>query len=274
MKTNPINKEVSVEKGILMTQKDIDRNQICIEINQKNISQTLAANKLGISSRQMRRIYKNFRTQGVQGIISKKRGKRSNHQLDPFIKSRILELVTCECYRGFGPTFMCETLKKYHLIDISIETTRQLMIQSEVWHGKKKKSPIIHQQRKPRARKGELIQVDGSPHAWFENRGDPCVLIVFIDDATGHTYGQFFEAETTAAYMTTLHKYIKKNRVPLAIYSDKYSVFRINQPGCLKKECITQFGRALKELEIELICANIPKQREEWNEPTKRYRID
>lgn len=220
-----------MEGGICMTQQDINRNRICIEISHRHISQTLAAQQLHISFKQMQRIYKKFIKQGAKGIISKKRGKPSNHQLDQFIKFRVLELVTCENYKGFGPTFMCETLKKLHGVNISIETTRQLMIQSEVWHGKKKKSPIIHQQRKPRAHKGELVQIDGSPHAWFEDRGDPCVLLVFIDDATGHTYGQFFEAETTAAYMITLRKYIMRNGIPLAIYSDKYSVFRVNKPG-------------------------------------------
>lgn len=248
-----------MEEGIYMTQKDRDRSQICLKIKERRISQTAAAQQLHISSRQMRRIYKNFKKKGIPGIISQKRVKPSNHQLDAFTKSRVLELITCENYIGFGPTFMCETLEKLHNINISREKTRQFMIQSGMWHNRRKKCPIVHQQRKPRARRGELLQVDGSPHAWFEDRGDPCVLLVFIDDATGHTYGQFSEAETTAAYMSTLNKYIKKNGIPLAIYSDKYSVFRVNRPGCLKKECITQLGRALKELDVELICANSPQ---------------
>jgi hypothetical protein len=248
-----------MEEGVYMTQKELSRSQICLEIRHNHISQTHAAQRLNISLRQMQRIYKNFKKGGSQGIVSQKRGKPSNHQLDPFTKSRVLELTTCENYRGFGPTFMTETLERFHNIIISIEKTRQLMIENGTWQNKKKKSPIIHQQRKRRARSGELLQVDGSPHAWFEDRGDPCVLLVFIDDATGHTYGQFFEAETTAAYMITLSKYIRKNGVPLAIYSDKYSVFRVNRPGCLKKDCRTQFGRALEELGIELIFANSPQ---------------
>lgn len=248
-----------MEKGVYMTEKDINRHKICTEIAQNRISQTHAAHQLQISLKQMYRIYKNFKKQGVAGIVSKKKGKPSNHQLNPFIKCRVLELVTCEDYNGFGPTFMCERLHKSHGIRLSVETTRQLMIQSGVWKDKEKRRPVIHQQRKRRAHCGELIQVDGSPHAWFEDRRDPCVLIVFIDDATGRTFGQFFESETTAAYMITLRSYIINNGVPLAIYSDKYSVFRVNKPGCLRKECITQFGRALKELKIELICANSPQ---------------
>jgi transposase len=248
-----------MEEGMYMTHKEVTRSQVCLEIRHHHISQTQAAQQLNVSLRQMQRIYKNFKKRGSQGIVSQKRGRPSNHQLDPFMKARVLELSTCENYKGFGPTFMNEKLANLHNIKISIEKTRQLMIENGTWHNKKKKSPIIHQQRKRRARRGELLQVDGSPHAWFEDRRDPCVLLVFVDDATGHTYGQFFEAETTAAYMITLSKYIKKNGIPLAIYSDKYSVFRVNQPGVLKKDCVTQFGRALKELEIKLIYANSPQ---------------
>ena len=248
-----------MDEGVYMTHKNIKRHQICLKIDEKHISQTKAAQELNVSLRQMQRIYKRFKSYGLNGLLSKKKGTKSNHQLDSLTKARVLELVTLELYSEFGPTYMCEKLKELHNIDISIETTRQLMIQAQVWSGKKKKSPIIHQQRKPRARRGELIQVDGSPHAWFEDRGDPCVLLVFIDDATGHTFGLFSEAETTIAYLITLYKYILENGVPLAIYSDKYSVFRVNQPNCLKKDCVTQFGRALKELGIKLICANSPQ---------------
>jgi len=154
---------------------------------------------------------------------------------------------------------MCEKLEQLHGIKVRPETTRQLMIESGVWEANQKKRPVIHQQRKRRARFGELVQIDGSPHAWFEDRGDPCVLIVFIDDATGQTYGKFCKSETTEIYMIVTWEYIMKYGRPLTLYSDKFSVFRINKPGCTKKECITQFARALQELEIELICANSPQ---------------
>jgi transposase len=244
---------------IHMTKREISRADVFGEISQKKVSQAKAAEILGISARHVRRLYSEFKKKGVASLVSRHRGKPSNHQLPRHVRARVMELVTCEKYEGFRPTFMCEKLTELHGITICTETTRQLMIQSGVWEVHKKKSPVIHQQRKRRARFGELIQIDGSPHAWFEDRGDPCVLIVFIDDATGHTYGKFFQAETTEAYMTTTKEYIMKYGRPLAFYPDKHGIFRINRPGCLKKELMTQFGRACKELDIDLFCANSPQ---------------
>jgi hypothetical protein len=248
-----------VGNGFYMTETEEFRANICSEIIQKKISQAEAAVTLGISLRQVKRLCAAFLKEGVAGLLSKKRGKASNHQLPPLIKARVLELVTCEKYQGFRPTFMCEKLEQLHRIEISVETTRQLMIQSGVWVNKIQKRPVIHQQRQRRACYGELVQVDGSPHDWFEGRGDSCVLIVYIDDATGRTNGKFFEAETTDAYMTVTAEYIKRYGRMRAIYSDKYGVFRVNIPGCVKKENLTQFGRALKELDIILICAHSPQ---------------
>ena len=243
-------------REVSMTEKEVSRANIFSEISQKKVSKTRAAEILGLSPRHVGRLYAEFKKSGLVVLISRQRGKPSNHQLPPILKARVSELVTCKSYEGFGPTFMCEKLEELHGIIISVETTRQIMAQIGVWKINQKKHPVLHQQRKRRARFGELVQIDGSPHAWFEDRGDACVLIVFIDDATGRTYGKFFESETTEAYMITVQEYITKYGRPCAFYSDKYGVFRINKPGCLKKELLTQFGRACKELNIELICAN------------------
>lgn len=242
-----------------MTKQEQNRADLFLQISQKLISQTKAAEELGLSVRHVQRLYSRFQKGGVASLVSLKRGKPSNHQLHPFLKARIEELITNEKYAGFGPTFMREKLEQLHSIKVSRETLRQLMIRSGVWQDKKKKCPVIHQQRKRRARCGELLQIDGSPHAWFEDRGDPCVLIVYIDDATGRTFGRFFESETTEAYMITSSLYIKKHGRWLATYSDKHAIFRVNKPGCTRRESITQFGRALKELKIDLICANSPQ---------------
>src|SRR5437868_150299 len=133
------------------------------------------------------------------------------------------------------------------------------MISKDLWKSKSKKSPVMHQQRPRRARSGELVQIDGSPHAWFEERGEKCTLIVFIDDATGQTYGKFFPTETTEAYLEVTYDYIKKYGRPKAMYSDRHSIFKINKPGTLRKENTTQFGRALRELDIQLHWANSPQ---------------
>jgi transposase len=248
-----------MDKGIFMTEQAVDRANLFAEISQKKISQTGAAKVLGLSVRQVQRLYAAFLKEGVKALASHRWGKPGNRQLPPFLRARVLELVTCEKYTGFGPTFMCEKLEELHGIKISRETTRKLMIQTGVWEVDKKKRLVIHQQRPPRARFGELLQIDGSPHAWFEDRGESCVLIVFIDDATKRTYGKFFESETTEAYMTVTEEYIKKYGRWEVAYSDKHGIFRVNTPGCTKRESLTQFGRALKELGIRLMCANSPQ---------------
>lgn len=247
------------EGGLYMTQQELSRAKILAEISQNKLSQTKAAAVLGLSVRQVQRLYTAYKKDGVTALTSRQRGQPSNHQLPSDTKEKILELITYEIYTGFGPTLMCEKLEQVHGIKVGKETTRQLMIQSGVWQAHSKKCPVIHQQRKRRARSGELLQIDGSPHAWFEDRGEPCTLIVFIDDATGQTYGKFFKSETTENYMLIMHEYLLKYGRPIAIYSDKHSIFRINQPGCTKNACITQFGRALQELDIELIYANTPQ---------------
>lgn len=262
-------------KEVYMTEPEVSKGDIFSKISQKKMTQKEAAEALGLSERHIRRLYAKFKDSGIISLISQQRGKPSNHQLSAGIKAQVSELVTIELYQGFGPTFMCEKLEERHGIKISVETTRNLMIENSVWKAHKKKCPAIHQQRKRRARRGELVQIDGSPHAWFENRGDSCVLISFVDDATGQTYGRFFKSETTRAYMVTAKIYFSKYGRPLAFYSDKHSIFRINKPGCLKKELITQFSRACKELDIDIICANSPqaKGRVEKNNRTQQDRL-
>lgn len=262
-------------KEVYMTQPEISRGDIFSKINQNKMTQQKAAELLGLSERHVRRLYAKFKEFGIISLISQQRGKPSNHQLPTGLKAQISELITIELYKDFGPTFMCEKLEERHGIKISVGTTRKLMIENGVWQTHRKKRPVIHQQRKRRARCGELVQIDGSPHAWFEDRGEKCVLISFVDDATGRTYGKFFKSETTAAYMITARTYFSKYGRPLAFYSDKHSIFRVNRPGCLKKELITQFARACKELEIETICAHSPqaKGRVEKNNQTQQDRL-
>lgn len=246
-------------EGVYMTTKELNRLEILRKVHEKRLTQGKAAVQLGLSIRQVQRLCKSLIDEGVKGITSKRRGSPSNHQLPKSKVARVKELVTCESYDGFGPTLMNEKLSELHGIRVSIESTRQIMIEVGVWSAKNQKRPVIHQQRLRRARSGELVQIDGSPHAWFEDRGDPCDLLVFIDDATGRTFGRFVPSETCIGYMITLREYIKKYGRPLALYSDKHGIFRINRPGYTRKDNLTQFGRALKELEIDLICANSPQ---------------
>jgi len=246
--------------GGFMSGKSLKYLEVLEKVKEKKISQAVAAEELNISIRQTYRIYQKFLKEGAGAFLSKKQGKPSNHQLSKIVKARILELVTCEKYKGFGPTFMNEKLLELHSIDISVETTRQLMIESGTWLPNKKKCPAVHQQRMRRSRLGELTQIDGSPHLWFEDRGDPCCLIMFVDDATGRAFGKFFKTETCRAYMDTLAEYrLKYKSLPNCFYSDKHGIFRINMPNCVNKTQLTQFGRICKELGIGLICANSPQ---------------
>ena len=246
--------------GGFMSEKSIKQLEVLAKVKEKKISQKIAAKELAMSVRQVNRLYHKLLKEGPSGFLSKKKGKASNHKLSKTLKSRVLELVTCEKYEGFGPTFMNEKLLELHSITISTEAVRQLMIESGVWHPDKERRPIVHQQRQRRSRLGELFQIDGSPHHWFEERGEACCLIVFIDDATGRTYGKLFETETTEAYMITLKEYILKYKgLPSHFYSDKHGIFRVNMPSCVNKEQMTQFGRACKELGIGLIYANSPQ---------------
>jgi hypothetical protein len=229
------------------------------KIEENRITKTQASIELHMSRSWVHKLFKRFVTDGPEALVSRKIGKQSNNQLPEHLNTKIITLISKTIYADFGPTLMCEKLYEVYHISVSVETVRRLMISTGIWKCKHKKRPVIHQTRRRRARCGELVQIDGSPHAWFEDRGLPCTLLVFIDDATGLTLGKFVESETTLDYMALAKDYIKKFGAPKAFYSDKHGIFRVNRPGCLKKECITQFGRACKELGIELICANSPQ---------------
>lgn len=246
-------------QGVYMTQKELHRAEILAKVSDKLIQQPKAAEILHISVRQLQRLLKKYKTGGALAIASKKRGKKSNNRLCESLRSRIKEIIAEPLYRDFRPTFMCEKLEERHTIKVSKETTRQIMIECGLWRSRKERRPVIHQQRQRRPRLGELVQIDGSPHAWLEDRAEPCCLLVFIDDATGRTYGKFFESETTAGYMQTMREYLKKYGAPLAVYSDKHGIFRVNKGENTKTENFTQFGRALHELDIDLIYAHSPQ---------------
>lgn len=168
------------------------------------------------------------------------------------MKQNILTLIK-DKYADFGPTFLGEKLLENHNIAVSKETLRRLMINENIWQAKRQKIARVHQMRERRSCFGELIQIDGSPHDWFESRGNKCCLIVFIDDATDRIVSlRFAETETTAAYFEAAKAYITQYGLPVAFYSDRHSIFRVNTPGC---DSETQFGRAVRELGIEIICA-------------------
>jgi len=244
--------------NITMSQKEVLRHEIISLLDKKFLKQKVAAKKLGISIRQIKRLYRRYKSKGIVGLMSQRRGRRSNNKFSEEIKKQVLELVLAN-YADFGPTLAMEKLRKNHGIEISKETLRKWMLEKEIWVGKKRKKLVTHQLRERRPRFGELVQIDGSPHDWFEGRSDPCCLLVFIDDATSKILQLLFvPVESTAGYFSALREYIEKYGIPLAIYSDKHSIFRINMPESTT-EGETQFQRVVRELGIELICANSPQ---------------
>lgn len=222
------------------------------------IDQKEAGKMLAVSVRQIKRILRRYRTLGLPGLISKKRGQVSNRRMDKTIRTTAITMIG-EQYHDFGPTLAAEKLAELHDIHLSVETVRQIMIAAGYWKPKKGAAICVHPMRERRARLGELVQIDGSPHDWFEGRADRCTLLVFIDDATGKLLQlRFAPTETTLGYMHALHDHIVAHGLPVALYSDKHSIFRINAKDA-DPEAETQFGRATRELGIECIHANSPQ---------------
>ena len=242
-----------------MSSKELSRVHVMEQLKAKRLTQAQAAEQLGRSVRQVKRLWRAYRLHGAKGLLSRKRGQPSHHRLSPALEELALGLLQAH-YADFGPTLAHEKLTEIHHLPISRESVRRLMIQDGLWKPHRHKRPVFHPLRERRARRGELVQVDGSPFDWFEGRAPACTLLVFIDDATGEILHLFFtEAESTFSYMEATEQYLRQQGKPLAFYSDKLSVFRQNQPALAPGQDLTQFTRALQELDIELICANSPQ---------------
>ena len=201
-----------------MTEKESKIIEYVKKSINKKITQSIAAQKLSMSTRNFRRKVAAYKKYGTSGIISKKRGKPSNRKLKEEFTDKIISLIK-DNYSDFGPTLATEKLLELDGLKISVEKVRQLMIKEGIWHGKSRKKKKVYQLRERRSRSGELIQADGSPHDWFEGRRAKCCLIVMIDDATSELMKlKFFETETTEAYTTTLQDYVHEFGHPRAFY--------------------------------------------------------
>src|SRR5215472_9495806 len=201
-------------------------------------------------------VLKTYRTEGATGLISKRRGSRSNRRKLEALQRAVLAMIR-EWYWDFGPTLAAEKLREVHGIALGRETLRLWMIEAGLWLDRKQRRKRVHQPRCRRDCVGELVQVDGCEHWWFEDRGPQCTLLVFIDDATGRLmHLQFVESESTFAYFHATRAYLEVWGKPVAFYSDKHGVFRVNHQGALGGDGMTQFGRALHALNIDIICAN------------------
>ncbi|CAK1817335.1 transposase [Vibrio crassostreae] len=240
---------------ITMSEKDIQRFKVLTDVREKRLRQVDAAVILNLSARHIRRLVNKLVSLGAQSLTHAARGRPSNRRYSEYFRIEILKLIR-EHYSDFSPTFALEKLTERHNLSVSKETLRQWMIADGLWLPHSQRKPRVYQPRYRRDCLGELIQIDGSHHDWFEGRSDKCCLLVFIDDATGRLMNlRFSETESAFDYMLATREYLDAHGKPIAFYSDKHSIFRVNQEKH-KQVGQTQYGRVLKELAIELICAN------------------
>ncbi len=241
-----------------MSTTELTRLQAMHGLESRTVTQQQVALQLGLSVRQVKRLWRRFRLEAEAGLISRRRGKPSNRRTDPVLMERALELVRT-LYPDFGPTLAAEKLDELHGIRIDHETLRRALVACGLRKLKRRKRLRVHPSRDRRPCRGELAQIDGSHHPWFENRAPGCTLYVDVDDATSQLLALHFGVgETTAGYFELARQHILNHGVPLAFYADKYSVFRINNVGDAA-ELRTQFGRAMDDLDVELICAHSPQ---------------
>ena len=238
-----------------MSVSERERASIMRQIDNGTIPQRVAAERLGMCVRQVGRLYRAWRYSGDAGLVSRQRGRVSPLRLDANIRRRIEELLTSE-YPDFGATLASEKLAERQGIVVSRETVRRIQIELGMAKPKRRKAKRAHPPRQRRPRFGELVQVDGSSHDWFEGRGPRCTLIVFIDDAISRLTALFFQpSETTYAYMEALRAHTLAHGLPLALYSDRHGIFRVNAKEAESGDGLTEFGRVAERLRIELIQA-------------------
>ncbi|MCB1083719.1 MAG: ISNCY family transposase, partial [Simkania sp.] len=237
-----------------MTQKEIDRAFSLDRVEKKQISLKHAAIEMQISYPQAKRLMARYKKEGRKGLISKKRGQKSNRAVSTIERIRIAKIIT-EHYHGCKPLYVSEKLKNLHGVEYSSEFIRQLMTEFHLWFPRKMKCKT-HPRRPRRNSKGELLQTDASVHDWFEGRRPHAYLHVYVDDATSEIVGgHFSEEETTEGYYRALLPILEQKGRPIHIYTDKRGTFVVNKG----KNGKTQFARAMEELGIGMITAHSPQ---------------
>jgi len=237
--------------GVLtLSKKEIDRLMIINQIEDNQITVQEAAGVLLISERQTYRILKRIRAEGTKGIIHKLRGRESNRGYPKELKRKIISIYRKQ-YWDYGPTLYSEMLAENHNLSVNRETARRWLREEAVTTSLRKKRPH-RRKRERRSCYGELIQLDGSYHDWFEGRGAESCLLNFIDDATGRVYLKFARSENTQDVLLSMWEYVKSNGIPRSVYVDRASVY-------YAEEKLTDFSRAMKELGVEVIFAKSPQ---------------
>lgn len=245
---------------IVATQEELKKLHVVRKAMENNITQDEAAEILGLTGRQVRRIAARIQLEGDAGVIHRLRGRPSNRALPD--KGKVLRLFKAK-YPDFGPTLASEKLFERDKVKVNDETLRLWLVKEGIPYKKRKKRP--HRQWRERKRYfGEMVQMDGSDHDWLEGRGPRLIFMGYIDDATGTPFGRFYEYEGTIPAMDSLKRYIGKYGIPVSIYIDKHAAYKSKKKLAIEdelenKDPLTQFTRALGELGVEVIYANSPQ---------------
>ncbi|MEE9909931.1 ISNCY family transposase [Brucella intermedia] len=240
---------------VTMSERDLQRIEVLSKVSAGRMTMVSAAHVLDLSERQVRRLLERMQTGGAASIRHRAIGRPSNNRITDGVRDYAVTLVR-ERYADFGPTLAAEKLAECDGLCVSRETLRRWMVDAGIWLSRKQRRRF-HQPRIRREAYGELVQIDGSEHRWFEDRGPPCSLLVFVDDATGRLMQlRFVRSESAFTYFEALELYLKHHGAPIAFYSDKHAVFRVAKKDARGGQGMTQFGRALCELNIEILCAN------------------
>ena len=246
---------MAATERITMTMRELDRYKVIQDVADGMLKPWRAAEWLGLTTRQIRRLVGRLRERGPADLLSGRRSKPSNNRLDTAMADRALAIIR-ERYADFGPTLACEKLVECHGIRLAKETVRRLMTDAGLWMPRRQRPPKVYQPRARRACLGELVQIDGSDHRWFEDRAPACTLLVYVDDATSRLMALHFTAtESTFSYFEATRAYLERYGKPVAFYSDRASVFRSTCAGKTGRS-VTHFGRAMYELNIDTFCAN------------------
>lgn len=245
---------------VTLSHKELDRVQILTRLGERRLTQRQAGELLGITERQVRRLVRAFEAGGAAALVSRQRGRPSPRRLPPRTRERALELVRAH-YADFGPTLAHEKLTEEHGLVLCVETLRAWMIAAGLWLPRAKRARRSYPPRARRECLGQLVQLDGCEHAWFEERGPECTLLVYVDDATSKLMElRFAESESTFAYFAATRSYLDRHGKPMAFYSDRLSVFHVARSNRARGgRGLSQFGRAMQELNIDILCATSPQ---------------
>jgi hypothetical protein len=241
---------------IPMSQKERDVLKIMHGVLRGERTQAQASHLLGLSGRQVRRIQRKLEAAGDRALVHGLRGQLSNRRLDAALRQKVLRAYRRR-YADFGPTFASEKLALEGL-SVSPQTLRRWLIAEGLWQRQRRRDP--HRSRRPRRSCfGELVQMDASVHDWLEGRGEDMVLISMIDDASNQILARFYPAGTTETHLDLLGRWLRRYGRPLAVYTDRHSIFEPQDKGKAVPDAETQFGRAVRELDVELIRAHSPQ---------------